>query len=365
MAELVKSIIKERNNKILKFMEEKKIPQMIVSDANTIFYLTGKWFHTGERMIALYININGNNKLFLNDLFPVNEDLGIEIVRFNDVDEPVEILTKYVEKDKVMGIDKTWPARFLLKLIELGGGSSFVNASEITDRVRMIKDKQEIELMRESSRVNDLAVEKLINLISPENTEEKMGNMLMDIYKEMGAEAFSFDPIIAFGANAADPHHGNDASVLKEGDNIVIDIGCKKNSYCSDLTRTVFYKSVPEKSREVYEIVKEANKRGIEKVRPGVRFCDIDAAARDYIESKGYGKYFTHRLGHSIGIEDHDFGDVSSVNFDTVQPGMIFSIEPGIYLPGEVGVRIEDLVLVTEDGCEVLNKYNKEITIVE
>lgn len=358
-------MIQERLDNVLQLMKEKKMPQMIVSDSNTIFYLTGKWFHTGERMIALYININGNNKLFLNDLFPVNEDLGVEIIRFNDNQEPVEMLSRFVQKDKPMGIDKTWPARFLLKLMEFGGGSTFINGSEITDRVRMSKDEKEIELMRESSRINDIAVDKLIKSISPQYTEEQLGNMLVGIYKDLGAEAFSFDPIVGYGANAADPHHGNDDSTLKEGDCIVIDIGCRKASYCSDMTRTVFYKCVPEKSREVYEIVKEANLRGIEKVKPGVRFCDIDAAARDYIEEKGYGKYFTHRLGHSIGIEDHDFGDVSSVNLDTVQPGMIFSIEPGIYLPGEVGVRIEDLVLVTENGCEVLNKYSKELTIIE
>lgn len=358
-------MIQERLNKVLKLMNDMKMMQMIVSDSNTIFYLTGRWFHTGERMTALYININGKNKLFLNDLFPVNEDLGVEIVRFNDNQEPVAKLAEYVEKDKPIGIDKAWPSRFLLKLMEIKGGSSFVNGSEITDRVRMIKDKFEIELMRESSRVNDAAMDKLIKLISPKYTEEELGQMLMGIYKKMGAESFSFDPIIAYGSNASDPHHGNDNSTLKEGDNIVIDIGCRKGSYCSDMTRTVFYKFASEKGREVYEIVKEANRRGIEKVKPGVRFCDIDAAARDYIEEKGYGKYFTHRLGHSIGIEDHDFGDVSSVNQDILKPGMIFSIEPGIYLPGDVGVRIEDLVMVTIDGCEMLSKYNKELTIAE
>jgi len=131
------------------------------------------------------------------------------------------------------------------------------------------------------------------------------------------------------------------------------------------MTRTVFYKSVSDKAREIYEIVKEANLRAISSVKPGVRFCDIDAAAREYIEEKGYGKYFTHRTGHSIGIEVHDFGDVSSINEDTVAPGMVFSIEPGIYLEGQVGVRIEDLVLVTEQGCEVLNKFSKDLIIIE
>ena len=206
---------------------------------------------------------------------------------------------------------------------------------------------------------------EMIKLVPGNNSEKKMGKLLGDIWDKMGTEGHSFDPIIGYGANAADPSHVMDNSTVKAGDSVVIDIGCKMNSYCSDMTRTVFYKSVSDHSREVYEIVKEANRRGIAKVKPGVRFCDIDAAARDYITEKGYGKYFTHRLGHSIGIEVHDFGDVSSVNTDKVKVGQIFSIEPGIYLPGDVGVRIEDLVIVTEDGCEVLNHYSKDLIVVE
>ena len=131
------------------------------------------------------------------------------------------------------------------------------------------------------------------------------------------------------------------------------------------MTRTVFYRQVTPLGRKIYETVLEANRRAIATVKPGVRFCDIDAAARQVIASAGYGANFTHRTGHSIGLETHDFGDVSAVNTEMVQPGMIFSIEPGIYLPGQLGVRIEDLVLVTADGCEVLNAYSKELTIVE
>lgn len=354
-----------RLKRVLWEMEAKNIPQMLVSDPAAIFYLTGKWIHPGERMLALYINVNGNNKLFINELFPVYEDLGVEKVWFNDTQDAVEIVSRYVDKEKPMGVDKNWPARFLLRLMELKGGSTFVNGSVILDRVRMCKDENERDLMREASRINDLAVDRMIKLIPQLYTEKKMAQELQSIYEDLGAEGFSFEPIIAYGANAADPHHEPDNSTVKEGDSIIIDIGCKKNSYCSDMTRTVFYKNVSSKAKEVYNIVLEANKRAIEIVKPGVRFCDIDNAAREYIEKAGYGKYFTHRTGHSIGIEVHDFGDVSSINNDRVEPGMIFSIEPGIYLPGEVGVRIEDLVLVTEDGCEVLNKYDKELIVVE
>lgn len=355
----------ERLNKLLMKMEKENVPQMLISDPSAIFYLTGKWIHPGERLLALYVNLNGNNKLFINELFPVTEDLGAEKIWFNDTQDAVEIIANHVEKNKPMGIDKNWPAHFLLKLMELKGGSAFVNGSAILDKIRMCKDEEERNLMREASRLNDLAVEKMIKLVPEKYSEKKMAQLLLETYEDLGAEGYSFDPIIGYGANAADPHHENDGSIVKEGDCVVIDIGCRKNSYCSDLTRTVFYKSVSEKSKEVYNTVLTANKKAIDMVKPGVRFCDIDAAARDFITSKGYGKFFTHRTGHSIGIEVHDFGDVSSANTLPVQPGMIFSIEPGIYLPGEVGVRIEDLVLVTEDGCEVLNKYDKELTVVE
>lgn len=356
---------RERLNKLLKAMDKSNITQMLISDPAAIFYLTGKWIHPGERMLVLYITVSGNNKLFINELFPVSEDLGVEKIWFNDTEDSVEILSRYVDKTKAMGIDKNWPARFLLRLIELRGGSSFINASIILDKIRSCKDDEEKELMRAASRINDKAVDKIINVIPKLHSEQEMGDDLLKIYKELGAEGHSFDPIIAYGKNAADPHHETDNSVVKEGNSVIIDIGCRKDSYCSDMTRTVFYKYASEKDKEIYNIVLEANKRAIKAVKPGVRFCDIDAAARDYITAKGYGKYFTHRTGHSIGIEVHEFGDVSAANKNVVEPGMIFSIEPGIYIPEVVGVRIEDLVLVTEDGVEVLNSYKKDLVVVE
>ena len=355
---------KVRIESLLSKMKENNIPQMIISDSPAIFYLTGKWFHTGERLNVLYLNVNGNHKIFINELFPVEEDLGIEKVWYSDIDDGVELISKYVDKDKTMGIDKNWEAKFLLRLMELEGGKNFVNGSLLVDQVRMQKDEKEKELMREASRVNDIAVQKMIDMLPEEITEKELADRLMDIYKEMGATAFSFDPIIAYGANAADPHCVPGDNKLKAGDSVVIDIGCVKDSYHSDMTRTVFYKEAPEESRKVFEIVLEANKKAIEMVKPGVRFCDIDAAARDHIEAAGYGEYFIHRTGHSIGIEGHEYGDVSSANTDVLKPGMIFSVEPGIYIPGKVGVRVEDLILVTEDGYENLNKHNKELTIV-
>lgn len=354
----------DRLESILEKMKAENLEQILISDPSSIFYLTGKWIHPGERLLALYISTRGEHTLFINKLFPITEDLGVDIVSFDDTDNSIEILSNILLKDKALGVDKNWPARFLIGLMDLNAASSYVNGSLIVDRVRMIKDEQETNFMREASRLNDIAIEKLKSEVIKGYSEKDLTQILQGIYKDLGADGFSFEPILGFGANAANPHHTNTDKVAEIGDSIILDIGCSKDSYCSDMTRTVFLKEASQKAKEVFDIVLEANKRAIGSVKAGVRFCDIDAAARDYITSKGYGEYFTHRTGHSIGIDVHDYGDVSSVNTDKVEAGMIFSIEPGIYLPGEIGVRIEDLVLVTEDGCEVLNKANKEFCII-
>ena len=354
----------QRLNAVLEQMRKDEINQMLVSDPTAIFYLTGKMIHPGERLLALYLNLNGNHKLFINELFPVTDDIGAEKIWFNDTQNPIEILSQHLEKDTTIGVDKNWPARFLLSLMDLEKGSKFINSSYIIDTLRTFKDDEEKDLMRAASKINDEAMGRLKAIISDKLTEKQFVGELSKIYEELGADGFSFDPIIGFAANGANPHGTPGDNIAKPGDSIILDIGCVKDNYCSDMTRTVFYKEVPDKAREIFEIVLEANKRAIALVKPGVRFCDIDAAARDYITEKGYGKYFTHRTGHSIGLECHDMGDVSSINTDKVKPGMIFSVEPGIYLPGEFGVRIEDLVLVTEDGHEILNSHDKELCIV-
>lgn len=352
-------------NRILGAMEEKSVPQMIIADPLTIFWLTGKMIVPGERLLALYLNVNGNHKLVINELFPQEKDLGVDLVWYNDLQDGVEILSQYVEKDKTIGIDKIWPAKFLLRLQELEAGSRYVNGSMIVDYIRMIKDEKEQELMRESSRLNDAAVEKLIPWVGKGLTERELSAKIREIYKELGCEGVSFEPITAYAKGAADPHHVTDDSRGKRGDCVILDIGAFKNNYASDLTRTVFIGEVSDRAKEIYDIVAEANRRGIEAARPGNRMCDVDAACRDYITEKGFGPYFTHRTGHSIGLEDHEFGDVSSVNEDIIKPGQCFSVEPGIYLPDEgIGVRIEDIVLITEDGCEVLNHFTKDLIIV-
>ena len=357
---------REKLKRIYKKMEERNLSQMIITDPPAIFYLTGKWIHPGERMLALYISTKGKETFFVNRLFPIEEDLGVEIQYFDDTEDSVELLSKVVDKESSLGVDKTWPARFLLRLQELKAASSYVNGSVIVDKVRQIKDKDEQEKLIQSSLLNDAVMSELIPYVVKGHTEKQLNAIARELYKKHGASDVSFDPITAYGRGAADPHHETDDTKGKRGDCVLLDIGGVLNNYISDMTRTVFLGEVSERHKEIYQIVRDANLRGIAMAKPGNRMCDVDLACRKYIEEKGFGKYFTHRTGHSAGIEDHEVGDVSSVNEEIIEVGQCFSVEPGIYIPEEnIGVRVEDLVLITEDGCMVLNHYPKDLLIVK
>ena len=219
--------------------------------------------------------------------------------------------------------------------------------------------------MREASRVNDEAMAWLTTQVHVGATEREIASRLLDEYRRLGADDHSFEPIVSFGVNAADPHHEPDDTILAPGQMVLFDVGCKRRWYCSDMTRTFFTAKPTARQLEVYETVRRANEAAEAIVRPGVTFAEIDLTARRLIEDAGFGRYFTHRLGHQIGLQDHEPGDVSAAHDEPVQAGQCFSIEPGIYIEGEIGVRIEDLLIVTEDGCELLNHYEKAPTVLE
>ena len=354
----------DKFTKILSAMTHSGIPQLLISDPAVIYYLTGVSIQPGERMLVLVPRVDGNPRFFINDLFRQTRDLGVPITYYNDTEEGVALVAKALIPGATVAVDKNWPARFLLRLQELHTGKC-VNSSSIVDGVRAIKTPEEQEKMRIASRLNDQVMDRIIHALPEDHTVTELADLLLQYYLDAGCSGYSFEPITAFAGNAADPHHVTDGSRGKRGDSVVLDIGGRKDDYCSDMTRTVFLGEVSDRQREIYEIVKEANLRGIAAAKPGARMCDVDKAARDYIAEKGFGKYFTHRTGHSIGLEVHEAGDVSAVNEAVIRPGQCFSVEPGIYIPEEgIGVRIEDLVLITADGCEVLNHYPKDLTVV-
>lgn len=356
----------QKINLVLKEMMDRGIDHLIISDPSSIEYLIDYRNQPGERMYVLLLSVDGNHTLFLNQLFYLDQELDLNIVWYGDTDDCVQILSTYLENANCIGVDKFWPAKFLLPLMSLTNEETcFELGSICVDYIRMKKDKQEIELMKEASRLNDLAIDQVIQLCAKGDlTEREVSDKIAGIHQSLGCTGNSFAPIIGYGKNGADNHHDGDDTKLKPGDSIVIDMGGLYHGYCSDMTRTVFYKEVSDEQRRVYNLVKKANEAAEAMIKPGVRLCDIDKVARDIIAEGGFVAEFNHRLGHFIGRDVHEYGDVSA-NFDMeVEEGMIFSIEPGVYIQGEFGVRIEDLVLVTKDGCEILNSYTKDLLVI-
>lgn len=359
-------------------MSLQNIDALLISDPYSIFYLTGIFNEPYERFYALYIE-NDKNILFANRLFSVpiidfekTKQPYFETIWYADSDDVIKIISKNIINISVLGVDKILAAKFLIPLQKVNNKLKFELGSVCVDNARACKDKAEIEFMKESSRINDVVIQKAFDFIKPDITEKEVAEYINAQFLNEGADGPSFETIVSFGNNAANPHHSPDNTKLKEGDCILIDMGCIKNHYCSDMTRTNFYKSADEKSLQIHEIVRKANEKAESIIKPGVKFSDIDAAARNIITEAGYGEYFTHRLGHFCGQTDHEQGDVSSSNNEVTKPGMIFSIEPGIYLPKDdssknptgLGVRIEDLVLVTQSGCEILNHVDKKYKII-
>lgn len=348
----------DRIRRVLEALEQMGLEQMIVSDPDSIWYLTGYYVHPFERLFALYLRRDGKHKFFLNKLFPVPQ-VDFEQIWFSDTDDYYAIMADNVDGTKPMGIDKDWAARFLLSLQNSHPGMKCVESSDCVDNARACKDEVEQNLMRASSAINDRVMLKVEAYIKEGMTEKQISEFIQAEYTAEGSDSLAFAPIVSFGAHAADPHHDPDGTTLKAGDCIVIDMGCRKDRYCSDMTRTYFCKSADPKYAAIHDLVREANEKAEAILKPGVKLCELDKIARDHIAAAGYGEYFTHRLGHFIGQTEHERGDVSGVSQIVAKPGMVFSVEPGVYLPGEFGVRIEDLVLVTEDSCERLNKVDK------
>ncbi|MBQ6367769.1 MAG: aminopeptidase P family protein [Erysipelotrichaceae bacterium] len=356
----------QRGQKVLSNLKKNDLHQSLISDPYAVYYLCGKWIFPGERFLGLILKEDARPVLVLNELFRFEEEIGVTKVYFKDGDDLTALLRPYLNENETLGVDKNLPARFLLPLIDAKAASAFVNASFAVDDARAIKDEEEKEKMRRASLVNDQAMERFTKLVKEGISEIEIADQMLGIYKELGASAYSFEPIVAFGKNAADPHHMPDDTKLRVGDAVLFDVGCIVDDYCSDMTRTFFFKEGPKPEAErIYELVRKANESAEAFCAPGRKIAEIDKTARDIITEGGYGKDFTHRLGHFIGIETHEAGDVSQANPRTAEAGNTFSIEPGIYsLEEGVGVRIEDLVLITEDGVEILNHYPHDLRVI-
>lgn len=244
-------------------------------------------------------------------------------------------------------------------------GAELIPITEESAYIRMVKTKEEIKQLQKPIHVNKLAFDKILPKIKVDLTEEEIAFMLEFEIRNNGGEKLSFDTIVASGYRGALPHGRASSKKIKNGELVTIDFGNVVDAYCSDETCTIGIGKLDQKQKEIYTIVKDAHDFAIEKIKPGKKGKEIDKIARDYIDKKGYGKYFGHSLGHGIGLAVHERPMVSQASEDILEENTVFSIEPGIYIPDWGGVRIEDLVQCTPQGGKVLSEIDKTLKIID
>ena len=277
-------------------------------------------------------------------------------------DDPYAVVAGMLGSGRYAVTDRTW-ASHLLALERAGPERSFVAAGEALPLLRAVKDPDEIERLTVVAHAADAAFADVISLPFAGRAEAEVAAELDRLLREHGHERVDFT-IVGSGPNAASGHHEPGERRIEPGDAVVMDFGGMRGDYCSDITRTVFVGEPTDEAREVYAIVRAAQQAAFEAVRPGVAAEEVDRAARALITDAGYGERFVHRTGHGIGLEVHEPPYIVEGNATPLEPGMTFSDEPGIYLEGRFGVRIEDQVVVTPEAAERLNDATRELTIV-
>jgi Xaa-Pro aminopeptidase len=288
----------------------------------------------------------------------------IELVAWSDGDDPYEAAARRLpDRDRVAVGDRLWGVH-LLGLQRAAPDVTFASASDVLGRLRAVKDDDELAALRRAGRAADETFRQVVTMRFLGRREDEIAADLADLLVRNGHARADFT-IVASGPNAASPHHEPGGRTMLPKDAVVLDFGGELGGYFSDTTRTVAVGEEPTGFSEVYEIVQQAQDEAVRAVRPGVAAEDIDGVARQRIDAAGYGASFIHRTGHGIGLEVHEPPYVVQGDRTTLAPGMTFSVEPGIYLEGRFGVRIEDIVVVTEDGVERLNRSTRELQVVE
>ena len=265
---------------------------------------------------------------------------------------------------QTMGFEENYLSVAEYELWEKGLTAKLVPAQKLVNSLRAAKDAEEIALMRKAQEITDRAFDEICKFIKPGMTEKEIAAKLQYDMLRFGAEKMSFDPIVVSGPNGSLPHGVPSDKPVQKGEFLTMDFGCKYGGYCSDMTRTVALGEPTEEMKKVYQIVLEAQLAGIAATKAGVPGTSIDAAARKVIADAGYGDCFGHGYGHSLGIEIHESPNANTREETLLPVGAVVSAEPGIYLPGKFGVRIEDVTILNESGCEDITKSPKELIIL-
>lgn len=361
--------ISRRTDAVRELMAQRRLDGLLISQPESRYYLSG--YHGTDlppRDSAGYLLLTPGAAQLLTDMRTTqqaqHEAPSYEVVQYGTGTRPMDLVATLAKQHGIrrLGFESIHlPYQIFEQLrAALDPTIELVPEATLVDELRIIKDASELRLLRATIDLLDEAFAHLARFVQPGCSEQRLAWELEAYLRTHGAEGVSFDPITVGGPQAAIPHAVPSGREVQESEPIIMDIGALLDSYCSDMTRTVCIGPVPERLQEIYGIVLEAQLTAERAIRPGMTGKEADAIARDVIARAGYGEAFGHGLGHGIGLEVHELPWLSPAKGDVVlQPGMVFSVEPGIYLPGWGGVRIEDLVLLRDDGCEILSHSPK------
>ncbi len=351
-----------RVEKLRKKMQEENLDSFLITSPYNLRYLTNFTGTTGLAVITL------EKAFFITD-FRYTEQAaaqaqGFEIIK--NVGPIFEEVADLVQKEglRELGFEETTVSFLEYSVLEEIIDAQLIPISGMIEELREIKDEEEIAIIEKACSIADLAYDHILKMIQPGMTEIEVANQLDFYMRSLGASGVSFETIVASGLRSAMPHGVASKKIIEQGDLITVDFGCYYEGYVSDMTRTFAIGDPGEQLKEIYQIVLEAQLAVLEVAKPGVTGKQLDAVARDYITKHGYGEAFGHSTGHGIGLEIHEGPNVSVRAEKQFVPGNIITDEPGIYLPGIGGVRIEDDLLITSDGNRVLTHSPKELIIL-
>lgn len=352
-------------------MRQQGVDLLVLTPSTDLFYLTGMRGHLFERLACCIVTMEDVH--FISPVFEVGnlkEDTKQLLCchGWSDGEDPFALAGNLLPKGtRTVAVGTAVPSWVLLGMQMLRPGYHWISAEALMRGLRMVKDETEYQLLKKVQANSCRAFTRLLEHGLCGMTELQAGKLLMQYSDEEGVDSPDGVPIVAAGANGALPHHITGNTVIQPGDVVVIDFGGENagEGYIADTTRTVAVKREPDGLREVYDIVRAANQAGFEAAKPGTLCEDVDKAARSVIEKAGYGPYFTHRLGHGLGLDVHEHPYLSAGNKHVIEAGNVFSDEPGIYLPGRFGVRIEDLLFVHPEGAERLTPLDHELRVID
>ncbi|MBN8580248.1 MAG: aminopeptidase P family protein [Anaerolineae bacterium] len=363
-----------RLDKLTASLLTSNLDAVILNPGPTLKYLTGLNFHLMERPVVLFVAPGKDPVLVLPELELPKVDLfPYKVQGITYGENPLEWDDAFRKAVQALGVDgkRIGVEPRQLRLLEFRHVKSgapeadFPDASDVLADLRLRKDKAEVDAMRVAVKIAQDALEATIPQIKIGMTEREVASeLVMQLLKHGSESEMPFAPIVSAGPNSANPHASPTDRKLQAGDLLVVDWGAAYDGYISDLTRTFAVGEVDAECQNIHKIVQEANAAGRAAGKPGAPCANVDKAARDVIEKAGYGKYFTHRTGHGIGMEGHEAPYMRGDNMQILEPGMAYTVEPGIYLTNRNGVRIEDNMVVTENGAESLSDMPREIRVV-